>query len=160
MDMANDKAVGESTHGITQDITTDCLHDILHEFWTIAFNPSPLSIGGSFIGHAVRAELIYTHSRLYIREPSAGWKIDKEHTALVVDMETVCVSGSFIDHSLFDSCVYRPPECSDIGIGRLTALLPTWHVRLQEISSVAVMPISAKSRSDMQSARQNLFPLW
>ena len=114
MHMTADKAVGKGLHGISQDITAYCLDDVLHEFGSVAFNPSPFSGGSPFIGHALRAELVHTHTGLNIGELSAGWEIDKEHTTLVVDMETVCVCGSFIDHSLFDSCVYRPPECSDM----------------------------------------------
>ena len=37
MDMTADKAVGEVTHGKTEKVPGDCLHDVLYEFRTVAF---------------------------------------------------------------------------------------------------------------------------
>ena len=45
MYMTADKAVGKGLHGISQDITAYCLDDVLHEFGSVAFNPSPFSSG-------------------------------------------------------------------------------------------------------------------
>ena len=49
MHMTADEAVGKGLYSISQDIAAYCLYDVLHEFGTVAFNSSPLSIGGSFI---------------------------------------------------------------------------------------------------------------
>lgn len=58
MHMTTDETVGEGLHGISQDVPANSLDDVLHEFGTVTFNSSPFSIGRSFIGYAVRAELI------------------------------------------------------------------------------------------------------
>ena len=90
MHMTADEAVGKGLHGISQDITAYCLDDVLHEFGSVAFNPSPFSSGSPFIGHALRAELVHTHTGLNIGEPSAGWEIDKEHRRGRGGMECGC----------------------------------------------------------------------
>ena len=38
MDMTTNKAVGEVTHGKAEKVSGDCLHDVLYEFRTVAFN--------------------------------------------------------------------------------------------------------------------------
>ena len=64
MDMANDKAMGESTHGITQNITADCLHDVLHELGTVTFDAFPFFIcTNTFIGYGFSTKLILANLR-------------------------------------------------------------------------------------------------
>ena len=117
MDMTDNLAMGESPHGICQDVSADCLNDVLHEFRTVTFNPSPLPCVDAFIGHAVRTKLINTHTWFYIAEPPARWEINKEHTALIVDMKAMCFSACFVDYSLLHSGIYRPPKAGDALVG-------------------------------------------
>lgn len=106
MDMTDDLAVPQPLHGIGKDVPADCLDDILHEFRAVTLNACPLACSNPFIGHAVRAKLVYPHAWFDIAEPSAGWKIDKEHPSLAVDAETMCLCGSLIDNRLFDSGIH------------------------------------------------------
>ncbi len=51
MDVPNDEAVPECFHGIAEDITADCLDDVLHELRTVGFDTLPFPCGSyTFIG--------------------------------------------------------------------------------------------------------------
>ena len=73
MDMTADKAVGEVTHGKAEKVSGDCLHDVLYEFRTVAFNSFPF-LGGAdtFIGYGFTAESIFSNAGLYIAKSSTG----------------------------------------------------------------------------------------
>lgn len=76
--MTNDKAVGESTHGMAEDITADCLYDIFYEFWTIGLDAFPLLIStDNLICDRFATEFIFNDFGFYIAETSAGRKDDK-----------------------------------------------------------------------------------
>ena len=82
MDMTADKAVGEVTHGKTEKVSGDCLHDVLYEFRTVAFDSFPFFSGAdAFIGYGFTAESIFSDARLNIAKGSTGRKFDEEHTA-------------------------------------------------------------------------------
>lgn len=73
MDVPYDKAVGESSDGMHQNIPADCLDDILNKFWTIRFYTFPfLSGADSFIGDRLATELVFADTRLYIAKSSTG----------------------------------------------------------------------------------------
>lgn len=44
MDMTTDEAVGEVTHSKTEKVSGDCLHNVLYEFRTVAFDSFPLFV--------------------------------------------------------------------------------------------------------------------
>ena len=81
MDMTADKAVGEVTHGKAEKVSGDCLHDVLYEFRTVAFNSFPF-LGGAdtFIGYGFTAESIFSDTRLDVAKSSTGRKLDEEHS--------------------------------------------------------------------------------
>ena len=67
MDVSDDKAVPECFHGIAENITADCLDDILNEFRTVGFDTFPLFRGSdTFIGNGFSAKLILTNSGLHV----------------------------------------------------------------------------------------------
>ncbi len=69
MNVTDDETVQESFHGVTEDISTDGLHDILNKLRTVGFDTFPFFCGSdSFIGNGFAAELILTNVRLYIGE--------------------------------------------------------------------------------------------
>ena len=71
MDMTTNKAVGEGAHGKTKKISGDCLHNVLNEFRTVAFDSFPfLSGADTFIGYGFTAESIFSDARLYIAKSS------------------------------------------------------------------------------------------
>ena len=41
MNMTDDEAVPESFHSVTEDVTADCLDDILHKLRTVGFDAFP-----------------------------------------------------------------------------------------------------------------------
>ena len=48
MYMPADEAVGKGLHRIHQQVTADRLHNVFHEFWTVAFQTLPL-LGGAVL---------------------------------------------------------------------------------------------------------------
>lgn len=64
MDMTTDKAVGEVTHGKTEKVSGNCLHDVFNEFWAVAFDSFPfLSGADAFIGYGFTAKSIFSDAR-------------------------------------------------------------------------------------------------
>ena len=60
MYMTYDKAVGEGTHGMAEDIPADCLYDIFYEFWTIGFDAFPFLVcADTFIGNGFSSEPVF-----------------------------------------------------------------------------------------------------
>lgn len=109
--MTADKAVGEVAHCKTEKVSGNGLHDILHEFRTVAFNSFPfLGRFHTFIIDTFTAEFILTNLRLYIAEKSARWKLDEKHSAFIEEVDAT----DFCRNTLFDGCLYGtiniPPE--------------------------------------------------
>ena len=101
-----------------QNISADCLHDILHELGTITFDAFPfLCAAYTLIGHSLAAETVLSHAWFHIGKPSAAWQLNEQHPALVEKADTVCFCG----HSVLDRILYAsvniPPETHDIRIG-------------------------------------------
>ena len=118
MDMTDNKAMSEGFHGIHKDIPADGLYDILHKLGTVGFNAFPFFCATyALIGYGFSAESVFTHPGFHVRQPSAGGKCDKKHTALVSKMNAMSsCAGTLFDGSL-DGIVYVPPELHDVGIG-------------------------------------------
>ena len=54
-------------HGISQDVTSGCLHDVFHELWTVGVNAIPfLSGDDTLIGDAGRSEAVLTELWFYV----------------------------------------------------------------------------------------------
>lgn len=82
MDMTADKAVGEVTHGKTEKVSGDCLHNVLNEFRTVAFDAFPFFSGtDAFIGYGFTAKSIFSDTRLDVAKSSTGREFDEEHPA-------------------------------------------------------------------------------
>ena len=87
--MAADEAVREGFHCISENIPADRLNDVLHKFGTLAIDSRPLTGIDALVGNRVRTELVCTHTGFYIHKPSAGRKVNEQHTAFVINPETV-----------------------------------------------------------------------
>ena len=84
MDVTDDEAIAEILHGKAEKITGDRLHDVLHEFRTVAFNAFPFFRStDTFIGDGFAAETVFTDTGLHIGEASAGRKLDEKHSAFI-----------------------------------------------------------------------------
>lgn len=88
--MANYEAVAERFHGVGKNVPADRLDNIFHEFWAITFNPPPLARSCTLVGYGVAAKLVDAHAGFHIAEPSAGWQVDEQHSALIVNPKAVC----------------------------------------------------------------------
>ena len=67
MDVPDDEAVPEGLHGIAEDVTTDGLDDILHEFRAVGLYAFPFLRGShAFIANGFTAELIGADPGFYI----------------------------------------------------------------------------------------------
>ncbi len=67
MDMADDLAEGEVSHGKAEKIPGDGLDDILYEFGTVGFDAFPfLGSTNAFIGDGFAAETIFSDAGFYI----------------------------------------------------------------------------------------------
>ena len=72
MNVADDKAVPESFHGVAEDVAADGLDDILHELWTVGFDTFPLLCGAdSFIGYRFATILVFSDTGLNVGEQAA-----------------------------------------------------------------------------------------
>lgn len=118
MDMAYNKAVGESPHCVAQDITIDGLYNVLHELRTIAFDSLPfLCISNTFVGDGFTTELVLANLWFYIAKASAGREYNEQHSTLVNESDAMSLSS----RALLDSCLYCiiniPPKLHDVRIG-------------------------------------------
>lgn len=90
MDMTADKAVGEVTHSKTEKISGDCLHDVLNEFWAVAFDAFPfLGRADAFIGYGFTAESIFSDARFNVAKSSTGRKLDEEHSTSTEEFDSI-----------------------------------------------------------------------
>ena len=72
MNVTDDKAVPECFHGVTEDVATDGLDDVLHELRTVGFDTFPLFCGAnSFIGYGFAAILVFFDTGLHVGEQAA-----------------------------------------------------------------------------------------
>ena len=118
MDMTADKAVGEVTHGKTEKVPGDCLHDVLYEFRTVAFDSFPfLSGADTFIGYGFTTESIFSDTRLDVAKSSTRRKFDEEYPTSTEEFDSVYLCRNLhFDSSLY-GIIYIPPEGSNIWIG-------------------------------------------
>ena len=82
MNVAYDKAVFQSLHGIGKDIPADCLHDVFHELRPVTLDSAPF-LGGIYahIGNTFAAELVHADAGFDVCQFSAGWQGDEQHAA-------------------------------------------------------------------------------
>lgn len=118
MNVSADSLIGEVSHGIAEEVSGDCLHDILYEFRTIGFYAFPF-LGGAdaFISDRFTAEAILSDTWLHIAEPSTGGKSDEKHATLIAEFD----SFDFCRNTLLDGSFYGivdiPPKGGDVRIG-------------------------------------------
>ena len=68
----HDTAMLESLHGIAENVSGNCLHDVFHELGTVAFDAFPfLCSTNTFIGNTLAAKLVYANAGFYIGKLSA-----------------------------------------------------------------------------------------
>ena len=92
MDMTTNKAVGEVTHSKTEKISGDCLHNVLNEFRTVAFDSFPfLSGADTFIGYGFTAESIFSDTRLDVAKSSTRRKFDEEYPTSTEEFDSVYI---------------------------------------------------------------------
>ena len=89
VDMPHNKAVRKGLHGIGQDVSADCLHDVLHEFRTVGFDAAPFLLGiHAHVGNTLAAELILANARLCI------WTFDSKGELLITIMSSLAQEES------------------------------------------------------------------
>ena len=116
--MPHNKAVRKGFHGIGQDVPTDCLHNVLHEFRTVGFDSAPFLCGTyAFIGDRFPTELIDPDPGLDIGQPPAGGKLDEEHSAFIKEADPTYFRLDALRDGGFDGTVDVPPESRDHWIG-------------------------------------------
>ena len=118
MDMTADKAVGEVTHSKTEKISGDCLHDVLNEFWAVAFDAFPfLGRADAFIGYGFTAESIFSDARFNVAKSSTGRKLDEEHSTSTEEFDSIYLCRNLHFDSSLNCIIYIPPEGGNIWIG-------------------------------------------
>ena len=118
MNVCHNGTMAQSFHGMRQQVTAICLHNILHEFRTIAFDTFPfLCPTDALIGNRLSTETILSNAGFHIGKLSAGRKQNKEHSALVAKLNAVDFRGNPFFDGRFYTAVNIPPELYNIWIG-------------------------------------------
>ena len=118
MDVSADKAVAQRPHGVAQDVPADGLHDVLHEFRAVAFDPLPFfRRTDAFIGDRFATEFVLADLWFHICQPPAGWKLDEQHGALVDKPDAVCFCDRPPSDRGLHGIIHIPPEGDDVRIG-------------------------------------------
>ena len=90
--MTTDEAVGEVTHSKTEKVSGDCLHNVLYEFRTVAFDSFPLFCGAdAFIGYGFTAKSIFSDTRFDVAKSSTGRKFDEEYPTSTEEFDSVLI---------------------------------------------------------------------
>lgn len=149
MDVATDKPVRQHPHGVSQDIPTDGLDDVFHEFRAVRFDSAPFFLTvDAHVGNGLTAELIYFNPRFHVGQFPAGRQRDEKHPVchfevyipdLLRDAELDRVLYCFID---------RPPESRDVRI----RFPPHSDQRLQFILGQAYIKRTHRPQSTGRSA--------
>ena len=72
MNVADDEAVPERFHSVTEDVAADGLDDVLYEFRTVRFDAFPLLCGSdAFVGDGLSAILVFSDAGLHVGEQAA-----------------------------------------------------------------------------------------
>ena len=118
VDMSADETVFQVLHGIAENVAADSLGDILDVFRAVGFDPLPFLIcADSIIFHAFPAEAVCADPGLHIAEPSAGWKVNKEHAGFPAEPDTADFCHEMLRNAVFYCLIDIPPEPDDIRIG-------------------------------------------
>lgn len=116
--MSADEAVFQVLHGVAENIAADGLSNVFDDFRTIRFDPLPFLIcADSVIFHTLAAEVGYPDPGLHIAEPSAGWKVNKEHTGFPAEPDTADSCHEMLRNAVFYCLIDISPEPNDIRIG-------------------------------------------
>ena len=116
--MHNDAATAERFHGIAQNITGGCLHDVLHKLRPVGIESLPfLCPTDAFVSDTLAAEFVSADLGLYVGEVPSGGQSNKEHPAPIGKEDTVCFGGVVIFDCFHSGPVYVPPESDDPRIG-------------------------------------------
>ena len=118
VDVADDVAAGEGTHGIGEYVPAHCLGDVLYELGTVGLDPAPFLLGvQAHICDGLTAEPVHSHTRLDVSQLPAGRQGDEEHAAVDLKADAADMRGD----SLFDGILYGavdlPPEFHDMRVG-------------------------------------------
>ena len=126
MNVHDNGAAAECLHGVAENVTGRCLHDVLDKFRTIGIEAFPLlGAADTFIGDTLATELIGSNLRFHICELSSRWESDKEHATPAGEGQTIVGSGVLELYCLHDSTVHIPPEFDDVRI-RLSPCVDQW----------------------------------
>ena len=127
MNVHDNGAAAECLHGIAENITGRCLHDVLDKFRTIGIETLPLlGATDTFVGDALTTELIGPNLRFHICELSSRWESDKEHATPTGKSQSIIGSGVLELYGLHDSMVHIPPEFDDVRV-RLPPCIDQWR---------------------------------
>lgn len=118
MDVSDDGAAAECLHGVGENVSVDRLHDIFHEFRTVALDSFPFLRGAdSHVSDRFRTESVQPHPRFYVGKSSAGWKCDKYHAGLIAEDNTMRLCAKMLLNGIGNAAVDVPPELHDVRIG-------------------------------------------
>ena len=114
--MSDDETVPECFHGVAEEIPADGQDDIFHKFRSVGFDTLPFLCGShTFISDGFPAKLIAPDPGLDIGQPSAGGKLDEEHSALIKEADVADFRRNALCDRSFDGTIHIPPEYSDHG---------------------------------------------
>ena len=78
VDVPADKAVRERTHSVGEDVSGDCLYDVLDEFWAVTLDAGPVLRGvDPHVSDALAAESILADPGLYVGQLPARRERDE-----------------------------------------------------------------------------------
>lgn len=118
MDMSADEEILQIAHGVAEDITGDCLGNILDKLWTIGFDSGPLFLRvHAHVGDGFRAELVHTDTRLDVGKAPSGRETDKQHIRFPVELEVTDACWDVMLDGCFNRIIYSPPVFDDVRIG-------------------------------------------
>jgi hypothetical protein len=128
MDVSNDEAVGESLHGIAEDVPADCLNDVLDKFGAIRFDALPgFCASDAIVADGFSAEAVLSKPWVDIAEPSSRRQGDEEDAVLVGELDAADLRPDVLPDSCFDRLIDSSPELHNMRIG----LSPEVYQRLQ-----------------------------
>ena len=130
MHVPADEAVAQGPHGVGQDVPADGLHNVLDEFRTVTFDPTPFLLGvDTHVGDGLPSETVLSDPGLHIGKPASGGQGDEEHSVFHQEADVTNLGlGPHLDRILHGG-INRPPVLRDVRV----AAAPHIYQRLQLI---------------------------
>lgn len=160
MDVTDNEAVREITHGEAEGVTADSLDDVLYEFGAVGFDAFPLLCGThAFIGDGIPAEPVFPDLRLYVRKVPARREGNEEHAAFTFKTDAVHVCPYALPDGGFHGGINIPPETLRC-LGWMRAMHPQGGRSSFSESPISRAPIEVRAPTDPPYPRASsaIFP--